>query len=94
MYLLPADHYQKFAKYQRIYRQNIFCRYFEVEITDGHFPSVIQSVKTDENFSVRNSVGKYRRKFFEFKKRRVADVEVLAGFFFPTDSKTTARTVM
>jgi len=55
-------HYQKFAKYQRIYRRNIFCRYFEVEITDGHFPSVIQSVETDENFSVRNSVGKYRRK--------------------------------
>jgi len=58
-----AAHYQKFAKYQRIYRWNIFCRYFEVEITDGHFPSVIQSVKTDENFFVRNSVGKYRRKF-------------------------------
>jgi len=57
------QHYQKFAKYQRIYRRNIFCRYFEVKITDGHFPSVIQSVKTDENFSVRNSVGKYRRKF-------------------------------
>jgi hypothetical protein len=54
--------YQKFAKYQRISRRNILCRYFEVEITDGHFPSVIQSVKTDENFSVRNSVGKYRRK--------------------------------
>jgi len=35
-------HYQKFAKYQRIYRQNIFYQYFEVEITDGHFPSVIQ----------------------------------------------------
>jgi hypothetical protein len=58
-----SAHYQKFAKYQRIYRRNIFCRYFEVEITDGHFPSVIQSVKTDENFSVRNSVGKYQRKF-------------------------------
>jgi len=53
-------HYQKFAKYQRIYRRNIFCRYFEVEITDGQFLSVIQSVKTDKNFSVRNSVGKYR----------------------------------
>ena len=62
--LVEMSHYQKFAKYQRIYRRNIFCRYFEVEITDGHFPSVIQSVKTDENFSVRNSVGKYRRKFF------------------------------
>jgi len=97
-------HYQKFAKYQRIYRQNIFCRYFEVEITDGHFPSVIQSVKTDENFSVRNSVGKYRRKFSvgiyrlnygrkvsEFKKRRVADVEVLAGYFFPTESPTDSK---
>ena len=58
-----AIHYQKFAKYQRIYRRNNFCRYFEVKITDGNFPSVIQSVKTDENFSVRNSVGQYRRKF-------------------------------
>jgi hypothetical protein len=57
-------HYHKFTKYQRIYRRNNFCRYFEVEITDGHFPSVIQSVKTDENFSVRNSVGQYRRTFF------------------------------
>jgi hypothetical protein len=99
--LFDLVHYQKFVKYQRIYRRNIFCRYFEVEITDGHFPSVIQSVKTDENFSVRNSVGKYRRKFSVgiyrlnygrksfriLKKRWVADVEVLAGYFFPTDSK-------
>ena len=98
-------HYQKFAKYQRIYRRNIFCRYFEVEITDGHFPSVIQSVKTDENFSVRNSVCKYRRKnfrrylptelrtekFSNLKKRRVADVEVLAGYFFPTKSPTNSK---
>jgi hypothetical protein len=44
------DHYKKFAKYQRIYRRNIFCRYFEVEITDGQFPSVIQSVHTDGKF--------------------------------------------
>jgi hypothetical protein len=36
-------------------------------------------------------------KISELKKRRVADVEVLAGHFFlttsPTDSKTTDRTV-
>jgi hypothetical protein len=60
--MIKFRHYQKFAKYQRISRRNIFCRYFEVEITDGHFSSVIQSVKTDEKFSVCNSVGKYRRK--------------------------------
>jgi len=59
------------------------------------FLSVIQSVTTDGIFSVRNSVGNYRRKVFigsyrlnygqksfRNKKRRVADVEVLAGYFF------------
>jgi hypothetical protein len=59
------------------------------------FLSVIQSVPTDGNFSVRNSVGNYRRKLsvgsywlnyerksFWIKKKQVADVEVLAGYFF------------
>ena len=60
------------------------------------FPSVIQSVTTDRNFSIRNSVGNsrqnisvgsyrlnYGRKSFRIKKkRRVAYVEVLAGYFF------------
>jgi len=60
------------------------------------FPSVIQSVTTDRNFSVRNSVGNYRWKlsvgnyrlnygwksFRIKKKRRVAGVEVLVGYFF------------
>jgi hypothetical protein len=59
------------------------------------FPSVIQSVTTGGQFSVRNSVGNYRRKYsvgsyrlnygwksFRIKKRWVADVEVLAGYFF------------
>jgi hypothetical protein len=58
-------------------------------------PSVLQSVTTDRHFSVYNSVGNYRRKLsvgsyrlnygrksFRRKKRRVADVEVLAGYFF------------
>ena len=74
------NHYQKFAKYQRIYRRNIFCRYFEVEITDGHFPSVIQSVKTDANFS-------------EFKKKAGRWRGGFGGLFFSDGFKTTARTV-
>jgi len=37
-----------------------FCQYFEVEITDGQFPSVIQSVITDWITD---------GKFFEFKKK-------------------------
>jgi len=49
-------------------------------------PSVLQSVTIDGHFSVRNSVGHYQlimdRKVFVVKKRRVADVEVLAGYFF------------
>jgi hypothetical protein len=60
------------------------------------FPSVLQSVTTDGIFFIRNSVSNYRQKLFlgsyrlnygrkSFwikKKRRVADVEVLAGYFF------------
>ena len=59
------------------------------------FSSVIQSQTTDGNFSVRNSVGNsrqkifvgsyrlnYGRKSFRIKKKRVAYVEVLAGYFF------------
>jgi hypothetical protein len=68
------------------------------ELPTDTFPSVIQSVTTDGNFSVRNSVGRYRqnisvgiyrrnygRKSFRIKKRRVADVEVLAGHLFSDD---------
>jgi hypothetical protein len=60
------------------------------------FLFVIQSVTTGGKFAVRNSVGNYRRnisvgsyrlnygrKSFRIKKkRRVANVEVLAGYFF------------
>jgi hypothetical protein len=90
-----CQHYQKFAKYQRIYRRNIFCRYFEVEITDGQFPSVIQSIKTDANFSFCNSVGTYRRKIsvgiyrlnygrksFRILKKAGRWREGFGGFFF------------
>jgi hypothetical protein len=52
------------------------------------FPSVISSVVTDRITD---------KKVSELKKRRVADVEVLAGHIFPktspTDLKTTARTL-
>jgi len=76
-----------------------FCRYFEVEITDGKFPSVIQSVITDRNFSVCNSVGNYRRNknpsvYFKresfFFGAQIPSVKPSAnGFFvFPTDIAT------
>ena len=100
------SHYQKFAKYQWIYRRNISVGNLRSELQTETF----SSVTTDENFFVRISVSNYRRNYsvgsyrlnygrksFRIKKRRVADVEVLAGHFFPTtsptDSKTTARTV-
>ena len=57
-------HYQKFAKYQRIYRQNISVGNLRSKLPTNTFPSVIQSVTTDGLFSVRNSVGNYRRKVF------------------------------
>jgi hypothetical protein len=66
------------------YQRNILVGNLRSELPTDTFPSVIQSVTTDGKVS-------------ELKKRRVADVEVLAGHFFPTtsptDSKTTARTV-
>jgi len=57
-------HYQKFAKYQWIYRRNISVGNLRSKLPTDTFPSVIQSVTTDGPFSVRNSVGNYRRKFF------------------------------
>jgi len=57
-------HYQKFAKYQRIYRRTISVGNLRSQLPTDTFPSVIQSVTTDGNFSVRNSVGNYRRKLF------------------------------
>jgi hypothetical protein len=97
-------HYQKFAKYQRIYWRNISVGNLRSELPTDTFPSVIQSVTTDEKFFVRNSVGNYRRKYsvgsyrlnygqksFLIKKRQVADVEVLAGHFSPTTSPTASK---
>ena len=94
-------HYQKFAKYQRLYQRHISVGNLSSKLPTDTFPSVSQSVTTDGPFSVRNSVGNYRRNIFVGtyrlnygrkmvqikKKRRVADVEVLAGYFLPTDSK-------
>jgi hypothetical protein len=99
--LIILYHYQKFAKYQRIYRRNIYVGNLRSKLPTDTFPSVIQSITTDGPFFVRNSVGNYRRKisvcsyrlnfgrksFRIKKKRRAADVEVLTGYFFPTDSK-------
>jgi hypothetical protein len=66
-------HYQKFAKYQRIYRQNISVGNLRSKLPTDTFPSVSQSVPTDGPFSVRNSVGSYRltyeRKSFWIKKK-------------------------
>jgi len=47
-----------------------------------NFPSVIQSVTTDRIFSSVVTDWIMDEKFFELKKRRVANVEVLAGYFF------------
>jgi hypothetical protein len=55
-------HYQKFVKYQRIYRRNMSVGNLRSKLPTDTFPSVIQSVTTDGPFSVRNSVGNYRRK--------------------------------
>ena len=66
-------HYQKFAKYQRLYRRHISVGNLRSELPTDTFPSVIQSVTTD---------GITDGKVSELKKRRAADVEVLAGHFF------------
>jgi hypothetical protein len=98
-------HYQKFTKYQRIYRRNISVSNLRSKLPAETFTSVIQSVTIDGPFSVRNSVGNYRRKisvgtyrqnygqksFRIKKKRRVADMEVFAGYFFPTESPTDSK---
>ena len=55
--------YQKFAKYQRRYRRNMSVGNLRSKLLTDTFPSVIQSVTTDGPFSVRNSIGNYRRKF-------------------------------
>jgi len=43
-------HYQKFAKYQRIYRRNISVGNLRSELPTETFSSVIQSVTTNEIF--------------------------------------------
>jgi len=96
--VLSLVHYQKFAKYQRIYRWNISVGNLRSKLPTDTFPSVIQSVTTNGNFSVCNSVGSVvtdgitDEKVSELKKRRVADVEVLAGHSFPTTSPTDSKT--
>jgi hypothetical protein len=73
MYLQAKNnlkHYQKFAKYQRIYRRNISVGNLRSKLPTDTFPSVIQSVTTDGPFSVRNSVGNYRRQFSVGSYRR------------------------
>jgi len=75
-------HYQKFAKYQWIYRRNISVGNLRSELPTETFPSVIQSVTTDGIFPLvvtdRNTdrkvaVGSYRlnyeRKSFRIKKK-------------------------
>jgi len=52
-------HYQKFAKYQRIYRRNISVGNLRSKLPTETFSSVIQLVTTDGPVSVCNSVGNY-----------------------------------
>ena len=59
---LYVFHYQKFAKYQPIYRRNIYVGNLRSKLPTDTFPSVIQSVTTDGPFSICNSIGNYQRK--------------------------------
>jgi hypothetical protein len=99
-------HYQKFAKYQRIYRRNIYVGNLRSKLPTETFPSIIQSVTTDGPFSVCNSVGNYRRKLsvgtyrqnygrksFRIKKKAGRWRGGFGGLFFSDGFKTTARTV-
>jgi hypothetical protein len=43
-------HYQKFAKYQRIYRRNISVGILRSKLPTETFPFVMQSVTTDGKF--------------------------------------------
>jgi len=55
------------------------------------FPSVIQSVTTDGKCLSVVTDWITDRKVSEFKKKRVANVEVLEGLFLPTDAPTDSK---
>jgi len=82
-----TTHYQKFAKYQRIYRRNICVGNLRSKLSTDNVPSVLQSVTTDENFPSVINNWITNRKVSIVKKRRVADVEILAGYFFRQDHR-------
>jgi len=98
-------HYQKFAKYQRIYRWNISVCNLRSKLPTDTFPSVIQSVTTDGLFSIRNSVSNYRRTFsvssyrlnygrktFRIKKKgRSLTWRFWRVILFPTESPTDSK---
>jgi len=99
-----TKHYQKFVKYQRIYRRNMsvgnlrsklptntFPSVIQSVTTADHFPSIIQSVTTNKNFPSVITDWITDGKVSELKKRRVADVEVLAGYFFSTESPMNSK---
>ena len=62
-------HYLKFAKYLRIYRRNISVGNLRSKLPIDTFPSVIQSVTTDENFPSVVTDRITDGKFFELKKK-------------------------
>jgi len=95
------QHYQKCAKYQRIYKRNISVGNLRSKLPTDTFPSVIQSVTTDGPFSVRTSVGNYRRKIsvgsyrlnygrksFRIKKKKVGRWRGGFGGLFFSDGIT------
>jgi hypothetical protein len=73
-------HYQKFAKYQRIYRRNISVGILRSKLPTETFPSVVTDWITDGKVS-------------EFKKKAGRWRGGFGGFFFTDGFKTTARTV-
>ena len=66
---MVKKHYQKFAKYQRIYRRIISVGNLSSKLPMDTFPSVIQSVTTDGKFPSVVTDGITDGKVFELKKK-------------------------
>ena len=90
---MVKKHYQKFAKYQRIYRRNISVGNLSSKLPMDTFPSVIQSVTTDGKFPSVVTDGITDGKVFELKKKAGRWRGGFGGLFFSDGFKTTARTV-
>jgi hypothetical protein len=83
---MKLNHYQKFAKYQWIYRRNMYVGNLRLKLPMNTFPSVIQSVTTDGPLN-------YGWKSFWIKKKSGRWRGGFGGLFFSDGFKTTTRTV-